>query len=50
MLCLQPPELLKRYYDQTQELHGLMRAILDIKGTPDSNPAAVKAFGQDANE
>ena len=48
--CLQPPELLKRYYDQTQELHGHMRAILDIKGAPDSNPAAVKAFGRDANE
>eukprot|EP00891_Asterochloris_glomerata_P000275 jgi/Astpho2/275/Aster-02165 len=46
----QPPELLKRYYDQTQELHGHMRAILDIKGAPDSNPAAVKAFGRDAND
>lgn len=46
----QAPQLLKRYYSETDDVLKHLHQILDIEGTPDSDPELVKAFKKDSSE
>lgn len=46
----QAPQLLKRYYGETDDVLKHLHQILDIEGTPDSDPELVKAFKKDSSE
>lgn len=46
----QAPQLLKRYYSETDDVLKHLHQILDIEGTPDTDPELVKAFKKDSSE
>lgn len=46
----QAPQLLKKYYSETDDVLKHLHQILDIEGTPDSDPDLVKAFKKDSSE
>lgn len=46
----QAPQLLNKYYSETDDVLKHLHQILDIEGTPDSNPELVKAFKKDSSE
>lgn len=46
----QAPQLLNKYYSETDDVLKHLHQILDIEGTPDSDPELVKAFKKDSSE
>lgn len=46
----QAPQLLNKYYSETDDVIKHLHQILDIQGTPDSDPDLFKAFKKDSSE